>query len=340
MSETQNPQTRWSPTDEQRALLVRLDEAVKRAGSQAEFARRFFSGGTAMLNQVLVPIRDTDAQSYFDKVSDATALETLERIRAAVEDAEARLETEARASELEIHRTANLRWLEVAVKEATKRSDAERLVVMTAPTRGGKSTAAANLVNKLDARVVIGRQAWGAGKSALVMLQDVCRAVGVRLPAKGAARSDKLEDALKEFARNRRLVLVIDEAEYMGRAAINLVKLLLNDTRIVVVLLVVPEKFRTWAEYWPSEAGQLLGRIHQLVEQEAIALDDAGMFFPEGTFAEPERSVKFLAEQASAFGHFTGLRCVAEELHGKTGVGQEAVSAAWKKVLKRKGWRG
>jgi hypothetical protein len=169
-----------------------------------------------------------------------------------------------------------------------------------------------HLQAKKNGRIVQVRAAWRRSESGLVPLVDICRAVGVRVGK--TPRVAKMEDDLIKFCQSRNILLVFDEGEHFGKAALNLVKFLLNETSIVIVLCAVPGEYDKWFDFFPNEAEQVARRNHAVFETSVLSEKDVALFFPAGQFADEAGALKRIVTEASTFGHFSLVRRVANRL--------------------------
>lgn len=316
--------TRWQPNKDQRAVLEALKAEADLEKTQSEFVKKFWTIGTPSLYAQIIGVLDgprlNDKRelvlSYFDKVSDARRTELFAEIEMLLEEIPRQRAAALRIREIKIHKTTKLRAVETAVRECGEKFGPERLVVVLAPTGGGKTIIANYLADKFNARFVEVRDVWRDSKSGFVPLLDICRAVGLRVKKKSACNIAAIQDDLIKVCSDRKIVLCFDEGEHFGRAALNLLKLLLNKTRIVPVIFCVTGEFENWPDYWENEAAQIARRTHAMVELSVIEAADAAQFFPEKQFEKPKEALELLTKAASEFGHFSLINRVAGKLEG------------------------
>lgn len=313
MSASEITATKWTPTPAQRTMLETLSEAVKQYKTQAEFVRRHWPRSASHLSQVLDAL-DPARESYMDRTSPAQREQTMAEIAAVLDELPRRRRMEAKEHELEILRTSKLRATEQAIREAADKPGEERLVVVLAPTGGGKTMIANNLASRMNARRVQVRECWRHSGTGYVPLLDICAAVGVRIKRRSRSDIAGIQDELLTYCTGRRMVVVFDEGEHFGRSSLNLLKLLLNETRIVPVILCIPGEYDRWLDYWEHETLQIRRRTHAIIEQGAISEADCRLFVPEEALADPDKGLEFLAREVSAFGHFSLLARVARLL--------------------------
>jgi hypothetical protein len=145
--------------------------------------------------------------------------------------------------------------------------DPNRFVGYLAPTGGGKTALGRELKVMHDGIYVEARESWR--KSYFAALVDIGAAAECDMTEMSKGERFAEAEVLRRFCSNRR-VLIIDEGEYFGPRTINLVKMLLNQTPTVVVLLAIPELFDRWQRASWQEARQINRRAEAIVELELI----------------------------------------------------------------------
>jgi hypothetical protein len=88
----------------------------------------------------------------------------------------------------------------------------------------------------------------------------------------------RLEQLVGPSSPGLRPVLVVDQAEYLGRAELDFIKLLINLTPVVPVLLTTAPAYHRWRHCWPNEARQIHRRTHLVLERQP----QAGIRFEQG----------------------------------------------------------
>jgi hypothetical protein len=307
---------KWQPDAEQREILLALLEESKREKTVVDFARKFLPFGRSKFDQIMDVFDDNLKQSYFDKVSETVRAELIDELQNILEDIPLKRLQLSRVTECDIIVTSRLRALEAAVREASAKPGPERLVVNLGPTGGGKTFACNYLAEKVSARFVEVRDIWRDSKSGFVPLMDICKGLGVRV-GKGNNIAGT-QDKLIKFCDERKIVICFDEGEHFGRAALNLLKLLLNKTRIVPVIFVVPGEYDKWFTWFENEANQIARRTHAIVDSSIIEAKDAGLFFPKDQFAKEDEALQTITRDANLFGHYSLIRRAAKELDGVT----------------------
>jgi hypothetical protein len=84
----------------------------------------------------------------------------------------------------------------------------------------------------------------------------------------------RFDQLLRPAAGGGRRILVIDQAGFLAREELGYIKLLINLTPVVLVLVTTPEAYRHWAQQWPAEACQINRRTHRVLERRLIVRDD------------------------------------------------------------------
>jgi hypothetical protein len=269
ITETEAPKlngaSRWVPTLDDRATLEALKAEQDKETTAVEFVRNFLPFGPAKWSKILNAL-DSDGKkpSYFDEIKDPENL--MAELRTLLDEIPLRRAQAERLNSLNVLELSKFRALKVAVDECRSKRTPERLVKFLAPTGGGKSMLCNYLARKCGAKVVESREAWK--RSYITVLEDVSRALGLRLD--GENRPTRIEDRLIEVFSQQNTVLAIDEGEYFGGQAINGIKLLLNKTRLVIVIAAIAEAHDRWNRYYKLEAEQLDRRTHAIVELSTI----------------------------------------------------------------------
>lgn len=205
----------------------------------------------------------------------------------------------------------------------------DRLIVTLAPTGGGKSASCGQLVKLRKAVMVEARRAWQ--RSYFSALKDLSKAVGVKGVDECYAAA-RLEEKLLETLMSRRFVVAIDEGEFFSPDTLNLLKLCLNESPVVIVLAVIPEAYQAWNDSAKHEAWQIRRRTHAVVELEAISPEVAEQFFRH---ARPDgEAVAAACKLANAFGHFDTLDRLAREFPNGEVIDLEAMRKAGDRVRK------
>lgn len=241
----------------------------------------------------------------------------LERFAAAL----SQLEDQAATAEMRGPRATivELRHTRAAVK-AVKRASGEarnRLVVYLAHTGGGKSTLARLLKSiYLDSCAVVeATETWRDSYFAALLGTAAALGIGGRLASARAAESAVLEN----LALAPRIV-VVDEAHHGGKAALNLLKLILNrcpETRIVV--LAIPQLWDRMQQANAPEAAQLRSRTCAKIVVPDVGAEDCGDFLAAkmpryaGLNGDTKAAIAEACDAANRFGLFDTLQRICDD---------------------------
>jgi hypothetical protein len=331
---------KWKPDDAWRDLLLGLRAEQEKEATVIAFARKFLIPvcSREKYDLIMDVFDDKVQQSYFDKVSPSVIEKLYTDLKFLLDEIPLKRGRLQRLNEVKIMFTKRIEAVANAVRLAKQATGAERQIVVLAPTRGGKTVTANYLQKEMKARFVEVRDVWRHSHRGKEVLADICKGVGMMTWSKRIA---KAQDELVAFLGDRDIVVCFDEAEYFGAAALNLLKLLLNKTRIIPVLLLVPEEYDKWfeTESMKSAAYQNRGRTLALIDGTIVDPEDVALFFPEDQFAKRKDALELLATAASRFGHFSLVKRVAEQLIGVPNASMDAVKDAIK-VANRQMIRG
>lgn len=311
--------TKWKPNDDQRGILLALLEECKKEETVVAFARKFLPFTRSKYDQIMDVFNDEpDAQgkvmeSYFDRVSAAVREKLFEELVLILEEIPLKRLQLSRVNEFKILPTTKILALEQGIREAKVKTGPERLIINLGPTGAGKTIGCNYLSKKVNARFVEVRDIWRHSTRGNVPLSDICKGVGMRAWSRHVARA---QDQLVEFCGEQNIVIVFDEGEHFGAAALNLLKFLLNKTRLVPVIFTVPGEYDKWFSWWPNEAGQIARRTHAIIDSSILDMRDVSLFYPDDQFAKRDEALELLAREGSRFGHFSLIQRVAEKLNG------------------------
>jgi len=196
--------------------------------------------------------------------------------------------------------------------------DQNRFVAYLAGTGGGKTALGRELKVMHDGIYVEARESWRRGYFAALV--DIGRAAGCEMGE--LLKGERFAEAavLARFSANRR-VLIIDEAEYFGPRTMNLLKLLLNQTPTVVVVLTLPELFARLRLYAAAEFGQLVRRAEAIVELTLVTPDEVTALLVErvAVNAEGKQIAGMIARNANEFGNYDLVDRVVKQLASEAG---------------------
>jgi DNA transposition AAA+ family ATPase len=213
---------------------------------------------------------------------------------------------------------------EVEAASAEGMSTVKRIIVFTAPTGGGKTALCAQLALRHEAVIVEARSTWR--RSYWNCVRDLCEACGLD---SGAMNPTVLEGELIAHLSNTGTVLAIDEAEFFGADALNLLKLIINRTPTVIVLCCMPEAYARWNRWFAHEADQVRRRTRRLLRQQCISPDDARLFLEDlGLNGCLKEASVLVTKAANTFGSIDTVKAVAAELRGASRISLDDVTKA------------
>lgn len=191
--------------------------------------------------------------------------------------------------------------------------DPDRLVVYLAETGGGKSALGRQLKLMHDGVLVEARESWR--DSYFAALSSIALAAGVSEDELNGGKYRAECALLKKLKANRR-VLIIDEGEYFGPRTINLVKLLLNQTESVVVVLAIPAMFQRWQLRSWEESRQLNRRAHAVINANLVLPDEVKLFLSARCTlgAAAGEVCAMIARAANEFGRYDTVTRIMAEL--------------------------
>lgn len=312
----------WKLNAADREVLELLIVEEKKEESATAFAKIFLPFGPEKWSKIKNVL--DGKPSYFDVVTDPESV--MAELRETLDDVPVKRANVERLNSDGIVDIAKFRAVNVAITECLNKKSPERLIKYLAPSGGGKTQLCTWLMRKpkVKARVVEAREAWK--RSYYIFLSDVAKALGVRL--KGENVPSRMEDLIIKFCSQQNIVLVIDEGEFFGASALNGIKLLLNKTRLVIVICAIAEAHDKWNRYFAMESDQIARRTHAIVELTSLDPKDAAMFFPANQFKDPDKATGYIATEASKFGHYSLIARTAQNLRGVERVGKDEVEKA------------
>jgi hypothetical protein len=242
-----------------------------------------------------------------DSYTGATSVK-IAQCRQAIADMEASLANMQRVRS--VRRFHWLRTFEAVVDAITIARDTDnenRLVIYLAPTGGGKSELCRQLAAKHSASVCEAKESWK--DSYFASCADVCAAIG----AKGQILNKRAaEQRMIASMIGRAVLLAIDEgATSFSVHTANMVKLVLNQTRAVVVMCGTPELVDRMLA--TSEGMQLMRRSLAVIRSEKITPKDARVFLPY-KWADEASALSAAATAANQFGMYDLLTRVNDAL--------------------------
>lgn len=197
-----------------------------------------------------------------------------------------------------------------AIDQARAAVNENRGVLYLAPTGGGKSTLLRAIAERYDAVVMEARESWR--RSYFFALIDIATALDITGVDQLRGEHDA-ERAVIARLNEKQLVLCIDEGEYFGPRTVNLLKLILNATRTVLVLAAIPEMYhRMTGRAW-VESRQFHRRVQEVVTFQIVSPDEVKEFITV-PIEKPRETCARIASEANIFGHFDLVKRVSDRI--------------------------
>lgn len=347
---------KWKPTEEQRRVLQGLLDEAQREESVSAFCKHYAPFTEGKFHKIMDALDDKRPKSYFDEIKRPEAL--MEELTEWFRKLPAlRLEREAATASAVIPIT-KFRAVAVAIRQCKNVTSPERIIKYIAPTGGSKTTLRRYLESELRSEMafhaVESRETWRPAtrdqrqRAKLTVVRDFCAALGMRNVdfSKGIAN---VEDEIVAFCSALKRVLFIDEAEFFSAYTLNLIKLLTNKTRLIVVIACTPRAHAKWNSWYADEADQISRRTHAVIaiseddlapDNIATTVKDVAKFFPENQFENADAALKYIAQQAWLFGHYSTVARIADILQksvrAERGEVEKAVNQALKQMAKER----
>ena len=303
---------------EQSALIAELERQQRQLGkSDGEFCRDHLSYSPTVWSRV-------KSGDYWTMVSDPESV--LIQLALDLKNLERDLAYAQRHAAQEFREFDDFAAVLKAIRQCRAKdlADPDRLVVFLADTGGGKSALCAHVAREFNGVVVEAREGWT--RSYFTCLRDIADALGVN--AAKIFSKTTLEDEILRKLTSRRRVLAIDEAEFFGVGALNLVKLILNKTPTVILLCAIGEAYDRWNRSLWHEAAQVRRRTDTLIRQSVIRPKEVKPFLKEcGLNGCLEEAANCVAQAANEFGRFNTVRTLARKLTGQAADLDDVISA-------------
>lgn len=262
--------------------------------SDADFARRFLPFSSTTWSK----LQSGTYGGGFDTIA--------RRLDDAIADVEGRVPNieDAAAKRKAFRRTTLARCVLTALAAAREGLDDRRVVVVLAPTGGGK-TAIRDYLATRGAVCVEGRQAWRSSYRAFCL--DIARGAGRKLAS--TLPEYRIEDEMLGALRAKPRVLYIDEANTMGAQCANAIKLIVNETECSVVIAAIPELWDRFLAGSVQEAAQLVNRCQPILRAPAIGPADVKLFVSPKTALVPG-AIEKIASAANVFGGYRTVQAI------------------------------
>jgi hypothetical protein len=205
--------------------------------------------------------------------------------------------------------------------------DPIRFVVFLGETGCGKSALSAELMRRFEHVIATeARDEW-MRPSKYVALQDICEAAEIDIS--DMYQPVRMEKALLQKFQEQQYILVIDEAEALGKGVLNSIKLWLNRSRLVVVALAIKGSYLKWNKRFPHEAAQIKSRTHTVIDNDMITVAEATAFLSQHRLnGDTEASAVTLARAATQFGGYRLIRRVLDAVPRGVAITKGDIDAA------------
>jgi len=241
---------------------------------------------------------------YFDMVQKAQPV--IDALRTDMGRYKIEVGLEERFNNVEPVQTEDSEVVKKMVEECKAKplADPCRLVVFLAPTGGGKTFLCLSVRKSHKAIMIEAREAWK--RSYYYCVRDIC--VAARVNVVDTNSPSTLEQRLLEKLAETPTLLAIDEAEFFGPQALNLVKLILNKTKTVILLCVIPIAYEKWNRMSSHEASQVRRRTHMVIRANTVDEDVVEKYLDGFEIAERPKVINEIRTAAESFGHYGSVR--------------------------------
>ena len=278
-----------------------ISEIIGAPLSDAEFAKKYLPFSESSWSRLKAGTYGADTKRLETKAAQA------------IEELPMRIDTLRRAKDSgsTFIRTTLARAVLSSV-QAARDSVNRRIVPVLAPTGFGK-TAISEYLESRGAISVHGRQGWMLSYKAFCV--DICNATGPQMPTTATESRAEME-MIRRLKVKGSGILYIDEANSVGPAFANGIKLIHNETQFTIVIAAVPgpwDKFVLRAE---EEVKQVINRCQPIIRSSRILEADARLFFASCKLS-PElltKAVKEAVEVADTMGGFKMLLSIVNSI--------------------------
>lgn len=270
-------------------LRAAVDKAEGKTMSDNQFVSRFLPVSSTVWSRV-------NAGNYAGNMDTIAA-----KLATAIEEMESRMEAIARRAE----RTSTFAntMIAKAVLGAWKKAKDDpfcrKVVVILAPTGGGKTAIGRYIENKHGGIYVEGSQSWQNSYKAFCA--DVAAAAGLPLHIKKFDERTAEHQMLTALG-DKHGTLYIDEANTLGASTANAIKLLCNKTNYTVIIGATPESWDKFQAAANSEVRQVQNRCLAILRGISIEPSDVELFLGKGFADNRKEACKIIAAAANAFG--------------------------------------
>ncbi len=312
-----------SSTTQLRSLArAARDYQLERDWSDAKLCKEIAHlGSSKTYRRILDDADDLDQLNVENQLRNYhAALETIHALRA-----------KDRPAEPEYDDFSNILNVRAAVGRAMLEDEdcVARLVIVEGQTGTGKDAARKNLL-KVWPKVTVAVEATECWRDSLtVPAREIYKALHIvrqagrdtkQVPAPPRFPADILNEIIAAL-RERKLILILNEAHHLGQRGLNLVKTLINQTPTVVVLECVPALLTRLLGGSYEEAVQLTGnRLCERVYLASPPPDEILLMLERRavTFADVETkntAAKSIADDAPKFGNWRYVAQVTRRLY-------------------------
>jgi DNA transposition AAA+ family ATPase len=286
--------------------LKTCQEAVSRAEgkpvSDAAFAERFLPVSASTLSR----LRD----GTYNGGNMARMTERLEEALAEMDSRVANIERGAALASGFVRTT----FAKAVLASVTRARDSRRRVVVALSGTGAGKTEIGRHLERGGAVYVEGRKCWT--RSYKAFCADVAAAAGRRMQGR-AYTEQEAEQRMLSALSGRSGVLYIDEANALGNATVDAIKLIVNQTGYVVVVAAIPNAWDALAARAEDEVWQLVNRCQPVLRYSGVTADDARVFLAPvvtGDLGALAEAAKLAAEAATHFGAFATVLHIRDAL--------------------------
>jgi hypothetical protein len=213
------------------------------------------------------------------------------------------------------HITRTRKALNIAFAE-----DRNRLVICLTDTGGGKTSIAKSIQRDFPARAAAVEASEPWRNSYLAGIHAIGEKIGIQEDLRNNARRDE-KTLIDELSANPRII-TIDEGNYFGHATLNLVKLILNNSRSIVVIFAMPVFWNYITRASFHEARQLRNRAAGILKFEVLKPSDVKLVLENkvpgwSTLQDPDRAIRLVCDAGNQFGLwntvFPAAKFIAQE---------------------------
>jgi Cdc6-like AAA superfamily ATPase len=307
-----------------RALAAEVKNyQTERGWSDARLCKEIASvGSSKTYKRILDPLDDLDQLSIENQ---------LRNYQSAVEIVQSRRQKD-RPAELEYEDFANCKNAYAAVMRASleDQENVARLVIIEGATSTGKDCVKRFLLKKFPANAVEieATELWKSPTTPLLTIHAALTIVKQKdketgeLP-KPPRHPREILDVIINELKERKLILIINEAHHMGVPGLNIVKTIINMTPTVVVFVCIPALLTRLLGRNYEEAVQLTGnRLCERVflsappkDEILLMLDRRGVKFDD--IETRNDAVNRIAADAPAFGNWRFVSQIVRKLYEK-----------------------